>query len=57
MRAKSFKELVGDRDLTDDELLELMVQEPTLIRRPLAIKEGHATIGFDKTAYTALAKD
>jgi arsenate reductase-like glutaredoxin family protein len=36
-------------------LLTLMVQEPTLIRRPLAIKGDHATIGFDKTGLAKLA--
>lgn len=54
-RAKAFGELVGDRDLSDDELLALMVQEPTLIRRPLAIKDSRATIGFDKAGLAALA--
>lgn len=53
-RAKAYSELVGDRELSDDELLALMVQEPTLIRRPLAIKDGRATIGFDKTGLAEL---
>lgn len=56
-RARAYGELVGDRDLSDDELLALMVQEPTLIRRPLAIKDGRATIGFDKTALAQLAAE
>ena len=53
-RAKAYAELVGDRDLSDDELLALMVQEPTLLRRPLAIKDGHATVGFDRAGLAGL---
>src|SRR5215203_5432412 len=34
-RARAYKELVGERDLTDDRLLDLMIEEPTLLRRPL----------------------
>ena len=53
-RAKAYNELVGDRDLSDDELLALMVQEPTLLRRPLAVKAGRATVGFDRDGLAAL---
>jgi arsenate reductase len=53
-RAKPYKDLVGDRDLSDDELLALMVQEPTLLRRPLAIKGGRATVGFDREGLATL---
>lgn len=56
-RARAYGELVGDRDLDDDELLTLMVQEPTLMRRPLAIKGGRATIGFDKHGLAGLATE
>ncbi len=54
-RAKAYGTLVGDRELADDALLELMVQEPTLLRRPLAIKAGQAAIGFDKAGLTEMA--
>ena len=54
-RAKPYKDLVGDRDLSDDELLELMVREPTLLRRPLAVKDGRATVGFDREGLAGLA--
>jgi len=53
-RAKAYGTLVGDRELSDDELLKLMVREPTLLRRPLAIKDGQAAIGFDKTGLANL---
>jgi len=54
-RAKAYATLVGNRDLSDDELLALMVQEPTLLRRPLAVRGEQTAIGFDKAGLTALA--
>lgn len=58
-RSRGYKELVGEReaDLTDDELLALMVQEPTLLRRPLALRDGRIVIGFDRDELIALADD
>lgn len=38
----------------DDELLELMTQEPTLLRRPLIVAGGQAILGFDRNALEAL---
>ena len=54
-RARPYKDLVEGRDLSDDELLELMVREPTLLRRPLAVKDGRATVGFDREGLAGLA--
>ena len=48
-RARAYRELVGDRALTDDQLIDLMIQEPTLLRRPLVISGHEAVIGFDRT--------
>ena len=56
-RAKAYAALVGDRDLSDDELLALLAQEPTLLRRPLAVRGERAAIGFDRAGLTALADD
>ena len=56
-RAKAYATLVGNRDLSDDELLALMVQEPTLLRRPLAVRGEQTAIGFDKAGLTALSDD
>ncbi len=47
-RARAYKELIGDRDLSDDQLLDLMVDEPTLLRRPLVILGQETVIGFDR---------
>lgn len=53
-RARAFEELVGDRDLTGDQLLDLMIQEPTLLRRPLIISGHDAVIGFDRKGLAEL---
>jgi Spx/MgsR family transcriptional regulator len=47
-RARAYKELGGDHDLSDDQLLDLMIEEPTLLRRPLIVSGHDAVIGFDR---------
>ncbi len=47
-RARAYLDLVGDRDLSDVELLDLLVEEPTLLRRPLVISGVATVIGFDR---------
>ena len=37
-------------ELDDDRMLELMVQEPRLIRRPLVSAEGRLVIGASQKA-------
>ena len=55
-RAKAYKDLgIADRNLNDEELIDLMVAEPTLLRRPLAVAKGQSTVGFNAAALTALA--
>ena len=39
-----YKENVKGKDLTDGELIELMIQYPKLIERPIVIKSDHAVI-------------
>ena len=47
----SFKDLgLSAAALDDDRLLELMVQEPRLIRRPLVSVEGRLVIGASQKA-------
>ena len=55
-RSRAYKELIGDREagLTDGEVLDLMVTEPTLLRRPLVAAGGRAVVGFDREALRAL---
>ena len=56
-RARAYAELIGDREgaLADEELLALLVREPTLLRRPLAARGGQAVIGFDRAGLATLA--
>jgi arsenate reductase (glutaredoxin) len=46
-------ELEG-KQLSDDQLLDLMIEHPQLLRRPLVIKGGTSTIGFNAGAIAAL---
>lgn len=42
--------------LSDEELIDLMARHPTLIRRPLLVRDGELIIGFDRAAYEQLAE-
>ena len=55
-RSPSFRKMGLDRDaLSDDRLLELMVEEPRLVRRPLIqTGDGDLIVGTDKKAMTDL---
>jgi Spx/MgsR family transcriptional regulator len=57
-RSRGYKELVEGREdeLTDEQLLALMAQEPTLLRRPLAIRDGKIVVGFDRDELVTLAE-
>jgi arsenate reductase-like glutaredoxin family protein len=48
-RSRAYKALgLAERQPSDDELLDLMAQEPTLLRRPLIISPGGVTVGFNQ---------
>jgi arsenate reductase (glutaredoxin) len=49
-RSRAYKELgLAERTVTDRELIELMAQYPTLLRRPLVIgDDGEVVVGFNK---------
>lgn len=55
-RSRAYKERIGGReaDLSDDQLLALLVAEPTLLRRPLVVSGERAVVGFDRPALDAL---
>lgn len=56
-RARAYRELnIAERDLQDEDLIDLMVAEPTLLRRPLAVSEAGSTIGFNAVALASLAR-
>jgi len=40
-----FKENFNDKDLTEEDYLNIMVENPRLIERPIIIKDGKAVIG------------
>ena len=46
-------ELEG-KTLSADELIDLMIEHPQLLRRPLVIKGGASTIGYNAGAIAAL---
>jgi arsenate reductase-like glutaredoxin family protein len=54
-RSPSFAKLGLDRDkLTDDELIELMLKEPRLVRRPVVRIDGTVYFGADAKTLKAL---
>ncbi len=54
-RSRAYSDLgLAGRELTEPELLELMVREPTLLRRPLILGGGATVIGFNAAAVDAL---
>lgn len=42
---KIWKENYKEKDLSDNQIIEAMVQNPKLIERPIVINNGKATIG------------
>jgi Spx/MgsR family transcriptional regulator len=56
-RSRPYRELkLGERELGDGEIIDLMAHHPALIRRPLVVKGTTAVVGFDRDAILALAK-
>jgi arsenate reductase-like glutaredoxin family protein len=54
-RSRAYKELgLGERELSDDELLDLMIEEPTLLKRPLVITSHGSSVGFNRERLTEL---
>jgi arsenate reductase-like glutaredoxin family protein len=56
-RSRVFRELgLAGRQLSEDEVLDLMVREPTLLRRPLIIGPTGALVGFNQKQLEALTQ-
>ncbi len=56
-RAKAYRERgLAEQPLGDDELLDLMLEEPTLLRRPIAIGPGGSVVGFYRAGLERLAE-
>lgn len=48
-RSRVYKERnLEEANLSDDDILELMVEEPTLLRRPIVIRNGKAVVGHNE---------
>lgn len=46
-RSKAYRDLgLADKEISEDELLTLMTEHPTLLRRPIVVKDGRAVVGF-----------
>jgi arsenate reductase-like glutaredoxin family protein len=57
-RSTAYKTLgLAERDVSEDELLDMLVTEPTLLRRPMLVAPDRTLQGFDKTAFGKLVDD
>lgn len=57
-RSPKYKELgLGQKKLTKKQVIDLMLQEVNLIRRPLLIRGSDSVFGFDEEAFEALLGD
>ena len=55
-RSPAYKERNLDvAKMTKKQAVDLMMQEPNLIRRPLVLAKGKAVFGYDPEAYDAIA--
>lgn len=57
-RSPKYKELgLGQKKLTKNEVVDMMLQEVNLIRRPLLVRGSEAVFGFNEEAFQALLED
>lgn len=48
-RSRPYREMgLAEKTLSDEELLDLMIEEPRLLRRPLVIRDGAAVVGHNE---------
>ena len=56
-RSPGFKKLGLEKEnLTDDELIDLMLKEPRFVRRPVVRIDGQVHFGADKSVLEGLVK-
>lgn len=54
-RSPTYKEMnLGARKLSKSEAIELMLNDPNLMRRPLVLAKGKAILGYDAEEYEKL---
>lgn len=57
-RSPKYKELgLGQKKLTKKQVVDLMLQEVNLIRRPLLVRGSEAVFGFNEEAFQELLED
>jgi arsenate reductase (glutaredoxin) len=57
-RSKAYKELaLAEREVSEDEWVELMVEHPTLIRRPVVVNNQDVVVGFNQGKIEALIQN
>jgi Spx/MgsR family transcriptional regulator len=47
---------LGSKQLSDEELIELMVEHPQLLRRPIIVRGSESTVGFNRDAIATLVE-
>jgi arsenate reductase/regulatory protein spx len=48
-RSRVYKERnLAEADLTEDQMVELMVEEPTLLRRPIIVNGDRVVVGYNE---------
>ncbi len=56
-RAGKYREFgLDQREVSEDELLQLMTDEPTLLRRPLVKRGSRSVVGFNQSELESLAR-
>jgi Spx/MgsR family transcriptional regulator len=56
-RAGKYRELgLDQRDVSEDQLIQLMTEQPTLLRRPLVRRGSQYVVGYNKTELESLTR-
>lgn len=54
-RSPTYKERnLGERKISKSEAIDLMLEDPNLMRRPLVLGKGKAVFGYDPEGYDTL---
>lgn len=51
------KEKLAGQNLTEDDLLERILAEPRLVRRPILVTDDEVVVGFDRERYERIARN
>lgn len=57
-RSRKYKEMgLAERQLTDEELIDLLTAEPGLWRRPVIVRGSQVVVGYDAPSLEALLEE